>query len=240
VTGIDDHYMNYAHRHELSPGFSADDDIPDPYVPGEIPGREWVVPNRSRSRKRNVVATPLPHADRGGSWESSARRWLAAFPEGTNRQCQRALLLAGHKKVGTKFIQRLRASIQTPAPTSKRARTKRTPAAAPRVGSKQRSSRSASRRQVAELDWQSFATRWLGAHPGMSNRQWQEAITEAGYIGVTAAALTRIRNTVAPVRRAPRRPAVVVRSASRPVLGVEVRYCDGCGLAVGYDGRCRC
>jgi hypothetical protein len=44
VAGVDDWYLDHAHRHELTPGYSADDDVPDPVVFGEVPGAEWTVP----------------------------------------------------------------------------------------------------------------------------------------------------------------------------------------------------
>jgi len=82
VAGVDDWYLDHAHRHELTPGYSPDDDVPDPVVFGEVPGAEWTVPgtrttgspgrshraslpklNRKRSPTKNTVQiTPKPTA----------------------------------------------------------------------------------------------------------------------------------------------------------------------------------
>lgn len=115
VSGIDDWYLDYAHRHELTPGFSRHDDIPDPYVPGEVRGRERAVATRkggsSAPVRRYGVSDGLrviPPADRGGTWESAALKWWKTFSKGTNRECQRALREAGHGVVSTQLIARLR------------------------------------------------------------------------------------------------------------------------------------
>ena len=47
MAGVDDWYLDRGHRRELAAGYSADDDIPDPVVFGEVPGREGIVPRRT-------------------------------------------------------------------------------------------------------------------------------------------------------------------------------------------------
>ena len=61
MAGVDDWYLNRAHRHELAPGHSFDDDVPDPAGFGEVPGREWIVPRRRRprsSRRSGLASSP--------------------------------------------------------------------------------------------------------------------------------------------------------------------------------------
>jgi hypothetical protein len=244
VSGINDWYQDSAHRHELTPGFSPDDDRPDPFVLGEIPGREWTVPRRSRSsrsgkRTRRVPdsRTPPPAAG-AGSWQAAARKWLAGFPQGTNRECLRALRTAGHTGASTRLIERLRKSMPKPAPTTTRNQAKANTVSRSRSAARtHRRSRSGTDRAVAP--WQAAAVHWLRKHPGASNREWRAALEEAGLIGVTTAALSALRRQIKPVkRRSPRAGAAAGRR--HPVPVIRVKYCEGCGLAVHDDGRCRC
>ncbi len=245
MSGIDDWFLDYAHRHELTPGFSPDDDIPDPFVLGEIPSREWTVPSSRdvpRSRKKRPPAVglpPLPPADKGGSWQSAARKWLAEFPERTNRECQRALRTAGHRGATTKLIARLRESMPKPAETQVREKTKTDQTKSVRSAGGARRSRSGRRGSSAPVAWHTFALQWLRTHPGASNREWQEAIEEAGFVGVTAPAVSALRATTKAVRNAPRRATKPPRP--QPTTpSIPPRYCEACGLAVSNAGRCRC
>jgi type II secretory pathway component PulM len=242
VSGIDNWYLNYAHRHELATGFSTDDDIPDPFTLEETPGREWTVPHRRgrpRSGKQSQRAgelRALPPAVRGGSWRTAARKWLTEFPQGTNRECLRALRAAGHTDASSKLIERIRASMPKPVPT--RASTKASTKAAINPASTAsgcRRSRSVAKRE----SWHAHALQWLREHPGASNRQWLEAIEEAGHVGVTAAAVSALRAQAGPARRK-QRPTTVAATTRTPAPVIQARYCEGCGLAVNNDGLCRC
>lgn len=247
MSGIDDWYLDYAHRNELTPGFSPDDDIPDPFVPGEIPGREWVVPRntkpptpRKQARDTDKIRTLQP-ARRGGSWETAAKEWLDSFPEGTNRECLRALHSAGHTRASTKLIARLRATLPKTTQTRKKT-TRKTPSPAKSVQGADRRRQPGSgarRRRAEEVPWHAFAKRWLREHPGASNRQWHEAIEEADFVGVTAKAVSALRREVKPSKSKSRRP-VVWQLKRPPEQPVRADYCDGCGLAVNDDGRCNC
>ncbi len=234
--------MDYAHRHELTPGFSPDDDIPDPYVPGEVPGREWIVPQRrsrtqpkKQDRQRGDVR-PHPPADRSGPWQAAATKWLRASPQGTNAECQRALRLAGHENVSRQLIARLRAGMPAAAPAQGRQQGN----AKPTPDNDRRSApRSGRRRHHDTAPWHAFATRWLRANPGASNRQWMDAIEEAGFVGVTRKAVSALRSQMPPIRSKSKR-AAAPQPAQPPVQVTRTSYCDGCGMAVTYDGRCRC
>lgn len=246
MRGVDDWYLNYAHRHELTPRFSSDDDVPDPFVLGEAPQREWAAPSRRtvpRPRKQTRTADEirtLPPADRNGTWQSAAKKWLTRFPQGTNRECLRALRTAGHTGASTQLIARLREGL--PKSTAKRAhrkaRTTDRARSTPVIRQPRRPHHDGNRRST-RLPWHTFALRWLREHPGASNRQWREAIEEAGFVGITAAALSALRTQTKPTRTAPRH-TTAPRTAHRPEPTTRPRYCDACGLAVGDDGHCRC
>jgi hypothetical protein len=247
VSGIDDWYLSYAHRHELTPGFSSDDDKPDPFVLNEIPGREWTLPRRSRSsrstrRTRRVpeARTPPP-ADGTGSWQSAARKWLAEFPHGTNRECLRALQTVGHSGASTQLIERLRRSMPKPTPATIRNQAKANTAGRQRASAAgtRRRSRSGTDHRRAAPPWHAAAVHWLRKHPGASNREWRAALEEAGLVGVTTVALSALRGQIKPVKRRSHHAGTNVRRR-HPVPVIRPKYCEGCGLAVHDDGRCRC
>lgn len=264
MSTIDDWYSNYAHRHEMTPGYSRDDDVPDPYLPGDtvadrVPksrgGSQW-------SSQPARIGGSLPPADRGGPWHAAARSWLTRNPRRNNRECLRALQEAGHRGATTKAIQRIRDELSKSvrAQSAKPARTSAAGAGKARSGeSRSTGSRSGatqpekprttsngdrrgsiSRRHRARTQpaWHEVARRWLREHPQASNRQWLEAIAEHGYVGVTRADLSVLRRDAQAVKRAPRR-ARPVSIPPRPEQAKQ-RYCPGCGLAVGTDGLCRC
>ncbi|MBB5855893.1 hypothetical protein ACFQ05_34715 [Amycolatopsis umgeniensis] len=227
--GIDDWYLARAHRHEVMPEYGPDDDIPDPEVFGESPAQGWIV-HGSGQRLRHKKRVPAPDGPRtvpsavsGGTWQSAARKWLAAFPQGTNRECLRALRSAGHKNATTQLIERLRVKSRTdPARAKKHVRRSTS-------GNKRR-------RSADDVAWHGFAVQWLRTHPGASNRQWREAVEEAGFAGVSSAAIAALRGEVRSRKAKPLNP-----STARPTpLHVKVDYCDGCGIAVRDDGLCRC
>ncbi|CRK56371.1 hypothetical protein [Alloactinosynnema sp. L-07] len=73
VSGIDDRYLDYAHRHELTSGFSHEDDIPDPYTHGEAPQRERAVPS-ARSQPRPHSSKRAPSDDHPRTLPDTRRR----------------------------------------------------------------------------------------------------------------------------------------------------------------------
>lgn len=255
----DDWFLNYAHRHEMTPGYSPDDDVPDPYLPGTtVPDREPKSRGGSQRASRPApVGDSLPAADRGGPWGVAARKWLTRNPLRSNRECLRALREAGHRGGSTKLIQRIRDEL----PKAVRTRSAAPPKATTSAAGKARSGESRSRREASHSEkrtsdarrdsvsrrhrartrqpWHEAARRWLDAHPGAGNREWLEAIAEQGYVGVTKADLTALRREIRPVRRPPQpgRPVVPARPPERTG---HLRYCDGCGMALDLDGRCRC
>jgi hypothetical protein len=187
VAGIDDWHLDRAHRYELAPGYSANDEIPDPFVLGEVPDREWVVPRRKATR--------------------SSRRSGRAVPADPKRQ---------------------QAAQVAPRPA---ANARRQPSASSGWG------------RIA--DWKRFALRWLCANPGGSNRELRAAVEEAGFLPLVKAEISAVRAQANSTRKAARptakpRTRRAVPAPSRPDYAPPVRYCDGCGLAVTSDGRCRC
>jgi hypothetical protein len=259
MSGIDDWYMNYAHRHELTPGFSPDDDIPDPYVPGEVPQREWAVPgSRQRPKTGEGAQRPgafrdIPSATRGGSWKSAAEKWFTEFPQGTNRECLRALRTAGHKVSGTRKIDPIRASVAKVNQNSKAAQqTRSEPSKETKTASSRRRASAHQRRNGSTVpDWHDFAINWFRNHPAASNRQWRDEVKAAGFTAVTRADISALRPQVEgkgstkvttktkPIRSTPSRRRRVTTSPQQPKL-FETRYCDACSLAIDLDGRCRC
>ncbi|MFE2755891.1 hypothetical protein ACFXGA_28210 [Actinosynnema sp. NPDC059335] len=258
----DDWFLNYAHRHEMTPGYSPDDDVPDPYLPGDaVPAREPKSRGGSQraARPAPVGGGSLPAADRGGPWEVVARRWLTRNPRRSNRECLRALREAGHRGGSTKLIQRIRDGLpkgvrarSVPPAGAKAGAAGKARADGPRSTGSQRGASqpvkpspgtrrdAVSRRHRARARpaWHDVALRWLAAHPGASNNEWLEAIAEQGCVGVTKSDLTALRREIGPVRRAqrPGRPVAPARVPEQP----GHRYCDGCGMALDLDGRCRC
>lgn len=239
---VDDWYLDRSHLGELDARYSPDDDVPDPYVFGEAPPRRPTVPRSTRSRRRARPAEnphePPPATSRG-SWRSAAEKWLAKHPQRSNDDCFRALRLAGHTDVTRKLVKRLRANLPkaVPARPSKPAGGGRSAGGAEKAG---RSTSSGRHRGVeSSAPWHSFARRWLRKHPNASNRQWQEAIEEAGFAGVTDRAISALRREIVPVR-AVSRPRPVRRPTPQPARAPGVDYCGGCGIAVSDDGLCRC
>lgn len=75
MAGIDDWYLNRAHRRELAAEYSADDDLPDPVVFGEVPGREWIVPRRTTTGSRgrsHRARVPKPDRKRRSQKKTAA------------------------------------------------------------------------------------------------------------------------------------------------------------------------
>lgn len=225
-TDVNHQTSGYAHRHELTLGFSAEDDIPDPFVLGEVPEREWTVPSgRSspRSRKSERLTTrlrgnapkPKPIAK-----QTATRARRKAKPQPVNQAKSQPV-----KPPKFQSVDQAKARLVSQKKS---------------VANNGRRSRVGGRRRRTQVSWHTFALDWLRRHPGASNRQWQEAIEEAGHLGVTAAGVSALRATAKPMRsRAP--SAMVTRTAQKVQPSVSrVCRCDACDLVVGDDGRCRC
>lgn len=192
MRGIDDWYLAHGYLDDLHPKFGPDDDITDPHLFGETPAREWVVGTgkrqsgqKSRTIRQADGPRTVPPARSGGSWQSAAREWLTTFPQGTNRECQRALRQAGHLNASTQLIERLRAGMPTPA----------SPKPSKAAGN--------------------------GGGGGTVRRHFSGGLQ--GRVGK-------------PGRSASHHEPVV---HATPEL-VKINYCEGCGIAVGDDGFCRC
>ncbi len=173
---IDDWYLSSTQRRGANPNFGPDDDVPDPFVLGEAPQREWTVRG---SRRKARPARPVAEVSQASKAKNQAGRSARSS--------------SGHRR----------------------------------------------RAPAAKEPWRTFAARWLQTHPNASNRHWREAVEEAGYVGVTAAAISALRKEIKPVRGKPRRQPVA-RPAPSPAPAVKIDYCDGCGIAVGDNGLCRC
>ncbi|GGS46668.1 hypothetical protein GCM10010171_47350 [Actinokineospora fastidiosa] len=264
---INDWYDDYAFRHELTPGYSPDDDVPDPYVPGEVPAREWVVP---RSAVKSSPVRPVRArrtADRGGSWEAAARKWLRSFPTGSNRECLRALAEAGHSGATTQSIGRLRANLPGVSPepvTAKAARKTQTRGRPARAKSNTATKAGA----PAKPNTAKSSTTTKASAPAkgqrtrkdsgrrsivQDQRPWHVFVANwfrqhpKGSIKDCLAAVHRagyVTTTAADVSVL--HPANMRRKpARRPGLNPPTplpvaNYCPACGIAVGLDGNCRC
>ncbi|MFC3454476.1 hypothetical protein [Amycolatopsis speibonae] len=138
-------------------------------------------------------------------------------------------------KATTRAIERLRRDLPaTPPPKAKAAVDGNSSA-----HTRRSTSGNKRRRAAGAVSWQGFAVQWLRTHPDASNRKWREAVEEAGYVGVTTAAISRLRHDAKPGKAKPSRRSVV-RPTSTPTRQAGVDYCDGCGIAVRDDGLCRC
>jgi hypothetical protein len=241
VSGVDDWYLNNAHRNELSPRFSHDDDISDPFVLGEQPGREWTVPTGRKPQRQKSISgdrRKIPAADRSGPWQAAAKKWLTHFPQGTNRECLRALTAAGHRGATTRLIEELRSGTVRTKPHRQGGKTSPTTFLQPRP-QLPKVNRSSTQQLDATTRWYDFAADWLTAHPNASNKDAWKALDRAGFTKITLGAIAWFRRKAGKTPSA-RSRVFVAPTPTNPVPAARIRYCDGCGLAVDHSGRCRC